>query len=667
MEELDRHARLALPIFRQLFDLMDEGFCVIKFLDSEFGPDSDYIHIAANAAYARHAGIPNVVGQKLREMVPDEADAWIARYGKVLESGEPIHFEQELVATGRWLRLSAFRLEPADSKLVAVLFQDITRERAAKQELEGENLHLSERMEEAVKERELFATLVQSSDVAVLVVDPDLNIVAANEAASKEFMQRFDRTVEAGHSLVELLSAAPDNLKQMSDRWRRSLAGEEFEVVESFKVGGTTRHIELRMRPLRNSKGDIVGAYKFGHDVTATIAEQTRREAAEDALRQSQKMEAIGQLTGGLAHDFNNLLTAISGSFELIETRLQQGRIEAVEKYLIAGKSATRRAAALTHRLLAFARRQTLTPSPTNLNDALADLCDLIRRTVGPEIEVELVATKGIWTTLVDQNQFENAILNLCINARDAMPGGGQLTIETGNRWVDDAQSAKLNIGSGQYVSVCVSDTGTGIPEEIRERVFDPFFTTKPMGEGTGLGLSMVYGFAKQSDGHVAIYSEAGSGTMVCIYLPRHLGKVTQAAPDRPSAEVHALTNSKVALIVDDEPTVRMLVADALQEVGIATLEAADGIEALSVASKTENIDILVTDVGLPRGMNGRQIADAIKQERHDIPVLFITGYAENAAFNHGHIRHGMEILTKPFSVDELQNRVRRLLSSSKA
>lgn len=665
MEELDKHARLALPTFRQLFDLMDEGFCVIKFLDSEHGPDSDYIHVAANAAYARHAGIPDVVGQKLREMVPEEADAWVARYGKVLKTGDPIHFEQELVATGRWLRLSAFRLQPIEDKLVAVLFQDITRERAAKRELEGENLQLNERVEEAIKERKLFATLVQSSDVAVLVVDHDLNIVAANEAASYEFLHRFDRTVEAGTCLSDLLSHVPADLQRIADRWRRALAGEKFEVVESFEIEGTTRYIELRMRPLRNSSGEIVGAYKFGHDVTATISEQSRRESAEDALRQSQKMEAIGQLTGGLAHDFNNLLTAISGSFELIETRLQQGRLGDVEKYLVAGKSATRRAAALTHRLLAFARRQTLTPSPTNLNLALADLCDLVRRTVGPGIEVELVATKGIWTTLVDQNQFENAILNLCINARDAMPEGGQLTIETGNRWVDDAQSAKLNIGRGQYVTVCVSDTGTGIPEDIRTRVFDPFFTTKPIGEGTGLGLSMVYGFAKQSDGHVAIYSEEGGGTMVCIYLPRSLAKATEASPDKPIATGESLEHSKVALVVDDEPTVRMLVNDALQEIGIGTLEAADGVEALNIAGRIDSIDILVTDVGLPKGMNGRQVADAVKQDRPDLPVLFITGYAENAAFNHGHIRHGMEILTKPFSVDDLQSRVRRLLSGA--
>ncbi|OYU89591.1 MAG: hybrid sensor histidine kinase/response regulator [Bradyrhizobiaceae bacterium PARB1] len=523
--------------YRMLFEAMDEGFCIIEFFDGPHGPLSDYIHIEANAAYERHAGIPNVVGQKLREMVGDEADGWVELYGSVLRTGNVIRFQRELVATGRHLEVSSFRIGGFEDRQVAVLFKDVTdRVRA--------------------------------------------------DAAQKHLQETLETRI------AEALS---------------------------------------------------------------------EREKVESALRQAQKMEAVGQLTGGLAHDFNNLLAGISGAFEMINARLAQGRHGDVEKYLSAGQGAARRAAALTHRLLAFSRQQTLSPRPLTVNRLLPDFAELVRRTVGPAIEVETIGAASLWTTLVDANQLENALLNLCINARDAMPDGGKITIETGNRWLDERGARERGLDAGQYVSVCVSDTGVGIEKVNIERVFDPFFTTKPIGQGTGLGLSMVYGFARQSHGYVRIYSEVGQGTMVCIYLPRFHGE-----EDVVSAMLHAEQiepgSGKTVLVIDDEPTVRMLVTDALSDLGHACLEAGDGPTGLKFLQSDTPIDLLITDVGLPGGMNGRQIAEAARQLRPDLQVLFITGYAENAVLNHGHIERGMEVLTKPFAVDDLVRRVSRLL-----
>jgi PAS domain S-box-containing protein len=648
--------------YRTLFDSMDEGFCIIEFFDGPHGPLSDYIHIDANPAYARHAGIPNVVGQKLREMVGDEADSWVARYGAVLRTGQPIRFEQELVATGRHLSLSAFRIEPASRRLVAVLFQDVTERRRAELALRELNENLEARVAEALSERKILADVVEGTNAFVQVVDHDFRWLAVNTAASHEFERIFGVTPRVGDNMLELLVDQPENHAAVRAVWSRALAGEEFIEIAEF---GDPEHdrpsYEMRFGVLRDETGAQTGAYQFVYDVTDRLREQARLREAEEALRQAQKMEAVGQLTGGLAHDFNNLLSGISGSFEMIGARLSQGRGRDVERYLSAGQSAARRAAALTHRLLAFSRRQTLSPKPLVVNRLMAELVDMVRRTVGPSIAVETVAAGGLWPTLVDANQLENAILNLCINARDAMPDGGKITIETGNKWLDHRAANERGIEAGQYVTVCVSDTGVGIDKAIQGRVFDPFFTTKPIGEGTGLGLSMVYGFARQSHGHVRIYSELGQGTMVCIYLPRHFGEeeVDEVHPIPAFAHPGA---GETVLIIDDEPTIRMLIIDALEELGYRCAEAADGPAGLKLLQSGAKIDLLITDVGLPGGLNGRQVADAARMLRPDLKVLFITGYAENAVLNHGHIQHGMEVLTKPFAVADLTGRVDRML-----
>ncbi len=373
-------------------------------------------------------------------------------------------------------------------------------------------------------------------------------------------------------------------------------------------------------------------------------------------------MEAVGQLTGGLAHDFNNLLTGISGSLELLQARVAQGRIGDLERYLSAAQGAAKRAAALTHRLLAFSRRQTLDPKPTDANRLMAGMEELVRRTMGPEVAVEVVAAGGLWATLVDPNQLENALLNLCINARDAMPDGGRLTIETGNRWLDQRAARERDLPPGQYVSVCVSDTGTGMAPEVTARAFDPFFTTKPIGMGTGLGLSMVYGFVRQSGGQARIYSEPGQGTMVCLYLPRHHGVAENVDIPRELAEAPRSEQGETVLVVDDEPTVRMLVREVLADLGYTAIEAADGPAGLKVLQSNARIDLLVTDVGLP-GMNGRQLADAARERRPELRVLFITGYAENAVLNHGHLDPGMHVMTKPFAMEALASRIKELIA----
>jgi CheY-like chemotaxis protein len=311
---------------------------------------------------------------------------------------------------------------------------------------------------------------------------------------------------------------------------------------------------------------------------------------------------------------------------------------------------------------LAFSRRQTLDPKPTDVNALVLGMEELIRRTVGPAVAVEVVGAAGLWPALVDPPQLENALLNLCINARDAMPDGGRITVETANKWLDDRAARDRDLPAGQYLSLCVTDTGTGMSPEVAARAFDPFFTTKPIGQGTGLGLSMIYGFARQSGGQVRIYSEPGQGTTMCIYLPRHYGDATResASPDLAQAPRAGL--GETVLIVDDEPSVRMLVTDVLEDLGYTAIEAADAVAGLKILQSDARIDLLVTDVGLPGGMNGRQMADAAREHRPDLKVLFITGYAENAAVGNGHLEPGMQVLTKPFAMDALASRIKDLI-----
>ncbi|GJD56165.1 Blue-light-activated protein [Methylobacterium dankookense] len=347
-----------------------------------------------------------------------------------------------------------------------------------------------------------------------------------------------------------------------------------------------------------------------------------------------------------------------------MSARIAQGRYGDVDRYVAAAQGAAKRAAALTHRLLAFSRRQTLDPKPTDVNRLVRGMEELIRRTIGPELALEVVAAGGLWSVLVDPSQLENALLNLCINARDAMPDGGRITIETANRWLDTVAARERDLEPGQYVSLCVSDTGTGMSPDVMAKAFDPFFTTKPMGQGTGLGLSMIYGFVRQSGGQVRIYSELGQGTTMCLYLPRHYGETEESDTLALLGEAPRARVGETVLIVDDEPTVRMLVTEVLEDLGYAAIEAADGASGLKVLQSDVRVDLLITDVGLPGGMNGRQMADAGRVSRPGLKVLFITGYAENAALGGGRLEPGMQVLTKPFVMEVLASRIREMIET---
>jgi signal transduction histidine kinase/CheY-like chemotaxis protein len=465
---------------------------------------------------------------------------------------------------------------------------------------------------------------------------------------SREPRQFTDEDTVFLRSYANLVAAAVDRLRTMGD----VRAGEE-RLRKSHEV--------LEQRVAERTQ-DLIEA----NDRLRT--EAAERERIEGALRQSHKMEAVGQLTGGLAHDFNNLLAGISGSLELIRMRMAQGRTPEIGRYVETALSSVARAAALTHRLLAFSRRQTLDPKPIVVDGLVGGMADLFRRTVGPSIQIETRLAGELWPTLCDPNQLENALLNLVINARDAMPDGGQLVIETANVALDDQRAASnevplRNVPAGEYVALSVTDTGAGMSPTTLARAFDPFFTTKPLGQGTGLGLSMIYGFVEQSGGHVVLRSEIGKGTTVTLYLPRHFGTVDS------EVEVHAAAGSSskksaVVLVVEDELPIRMVIADVLSDLGYTVLEAGDGHSGVKILDAGTFIDLLITDVGLPGGMNGRQLADAARERRPNLNVLFITGYAENAAIGNGLAvqGQGMQVMTKPFTLDALAARIQGII-----
>ena len=395
--------------------------------------------------------------------------------------------------------------------------------------------------------------------------------------------------------------------------------------------------------------------------------EVAERMKAEEALRQAQKMEAIGQLTGGIAHDFNNLLTIIVGNIELLQRRLPEGSdrlLRAAEHAM----DATRRAATLTQRLLAFSRRQPLDPKPIDVNKLVSGMSELLRRTLGEEVVLETVLAGGLWRSQADPNQLENVILNLAVNARDAMPSGGRLTIETANARLDEAYAAALAepVPPGPYVLVAVSDTGMGMDKATQEKVFEPFFTTKDVGKGTGLGLSQVYGFVRQSNGHVRIYSEPGEGTTIKVYLPRLVGADHEPAEMPAKSPVMVRGAGETILVVEDERDLRAYTTEALRELGYRVLEAADGRAALDILSRHPETDLLFTDVVLTGGMNGRALADEVARRKPGLPVLFTTGYTSSAVVHHGRLAPGMPLIGKPFTYAELAAKVRRIIDSAR-
>jgi signal transduction histidine kinase/ActR/RegA family two-component response regulator len=407
--------------------------------------------------------------------------------------------------------------------------------------------------------------------------------------------------------------------------------------------------------------------WRSQHATLAQLQDEVhRREVAEEALRQSQKMEAIGRLTGGIAHDFNNHLTVISSNIELLQRRLpaESGSLSRLTEAAMAG---VQRAATLTHRLLAFSRQQPLEPEALDVSRLVSSMSDLLRRTLGEDVAIETVLAGGLWQTRVDANQLENVLLNLAVNSRDAMPNGGRLTIETANAHLDEAYAAAhSDVTAGQYVMLAVTDTGTGMTPEVIDKVFEPFFTTKPLGQGTGLGLSMVYGFIKQSGGHVAIYSEPGEGCTVKIYLPRFV-RAEQQATRATDAAVPGQRrgDGQTILVVEDDEAVRRASVEALREMGYQVLEAGDAMEGVRLIVDRGGIDLLFTDVGLPGGVNGRALADAARSAQPGLRVLFTTGYTRNAILHNGVLERGVHFIAKPFNLTELGEKVREVLTES--
>ena len=613
--------------------------------------------------------------RRWRELVHPDDRAAMSGFMRRTLAGEAaiVHYRVVRPADSRvvHLRDTGFPIRGEDGAItqVAGVVQDITDIEQAAAALRGE------------KER-LRLIVENARDYAIFTTDPQTRITdwlpgaaavfgwAAEEAVGRPAAMLFtpeDR--EAGEPEKEAETARREGVAP-NVRWH-------------VRRDGSRVFIEGSVTALRDADGGLRGFLKIGQDVTerreaearlreseaalrhlnetleARVAARTAElMTAEESLRQAQKMEAVGQLTGGIAHDFNNMLQGIAGSLELTRRRAEQGRLAEAGRYVESARETVRRAAALTHRLLAFARQQTLDPASVNVDALVRGMEELIRRTAGVAVQVEVRLGDGAWPVLCDESQLENALLNLCLNARDAMPGGGWLTISTGEVQLSAADLVgEEGTAAGAFASLAVTDTGSGMDEATKLRVFEPFFTTKPLGQGTGLGLSQVYGFVRQSGGLVRLDSAPGEGTTVRLFLPRHEA-VEADAEDREAA-------SAVVLLVEDEEGLRAMAAEWLREAGHRVLEAPDGAAALRLLHGGVRVDLLATDVGLPGGMNGRQVADAARERRPELPVLFMTGYA-GAALGAA-LPAGTALIDKPFALEDLAERVGTMLAAARS
>ena len=626
-----------------------------------YAKDRDGRMLAANRGTAELVGrpLPEIIGRTDADFLDDAAQAAAVQANdrRVMTGDRAEVLEEEIdLADGTratWLSTKApFR--NAEGEVVGLVGSsiDISERKRVEEALQLLNETLEDEVVERTAERD---RMWEISPDLMLVIDFTGVFRRVNPAWTT--VLGYERDELVGHHVNEFV--VPEDHDATVGAYRSAARGATPELENRYRhKDGSICWIAWVAAPA----GDMT--YATGRDITAEKEQAAALALAEEQLRQAQKMEAVGQLTGGLAHDFNNLLTAVTGGLELLGARVAAGQYDKLDRYISMAQTGANRAAALTQRLLAFSRRQTLAPKPTDADRLIAGMAEIIDRTLGPSIEVKVVSAAGLWPILVDAPQLENALLNLCINARDAMPGGGKLTIETGNKMLDARAAATHDLDPGEYVSLCVTDTGTGMSPEIIERVFDPFFTTKPIGEGTGLGLSMIYGFVRQSGGQVRIYSEIGSGTTMCLYLPRLAGGEEPGEARAPSTDRHRAEQGQTVLLVEDEVAIRELVGEILGEAGYRVLTAANGPAGIALLRSDERIDLLVTDVGLPGGLNGRQVADAGRSVRPDLRVLFVTGYAANAAVGAGHLDQGMDILTKPFNVLELERRVGEMLAN---
>jgi PAS domain S-box-containing protein len=510
-------------------------------------------------------------------------------------------------------------------------------------------------------EEELRRLIDGATDYAIFMLDPTGHIRSWNAGAARIKGYRAD---EAIGQHLSLFYTYEDRDADEPQRALEIAAREGRYEAETWRVrkDGNRFWANVVLDAIHDDTGTLVGFAKITRDMTERRETQQTLTETRERLAQAQKMEAVGQLTGGVAHDFNNMLHVMLGSLALLERHLS-AREPALLRQLEIARQGAQRAATLTRQLLAFSRRQPLQPQALDPNRLVAAMSELLRRTLGEAIAIETVLAGGMWSMAADLNQLESAILNLAINARDAMPNGGRLTIETANSHLDEAYAREhAEVTAGQYAMIAVSDTGTGMSREVVEKAFEPFFTTKGVGRGTGLGLSQVFGFVKQSGGHVKIYSEPGQGTTVKLYFPRHMGSV--AAEDAPApASVPRGTLSEIILVVEDDDAVRAYAVDMLRELGYRVLAVSDAAEALRQLESEPATDLLFSDVGLPGGMNGRELADEARRRHPGLKVLFTTAYARNAIVHQGRLDPGVELIVKPFTYDELATKLRRVLT----
>jgi len=687
-DEVDSRLRMDLlqteARYRVLSDVIDDGFCIIQFIDGPDGPLSDYVHVEANSGYERHTGIAGIVGKSVYDVAPNDGREWVKLYGAVLETGEPMRFEREFTEAGRFIEVSATRVEPKSLGQVAVLFRDISaRKRTeidlrASEKLAREN---AQRVQLALAAGAIVGTWVWDVPADAFIVDDAFCRAMGLDPDAARHGLSLDRIVEGVHPedrdiLLARIDEALASGGAYAQQYRVRRADGAYHWVEAngrvdLEPDGKASTfpgvlIDIGERRAVEAERDrvTIELSRLNETLEQRVRDQTSElMAKEEALRQAQKMEAVGQLTGGLAHDFNNILAAISGSLDIMQSRMAQGRTEDLSRYIETARAAAGRAATLTQRLLAFSRRQALEPKSTDLPRLTRGMEDLVQRTVGPHIEVVTTAEGEIWPAEVDPNQLENALLNLCINARDAMPEGGRLEIALANVGFEAPEAKAADLVPGDYIRISVTDTGTGMSEEDIARAFDPFFTTKPVGEGTGLGLSMVYGFVQQTGGQVSIRSEVGTGTTVDLLLPRgaNVAEAVVETPQEPRPAAGATGGT--VLVVEDEVLVRLVVVDALEDEGFEVLQAGNGPEAVEMLKSGARIDLMLTDVGLPKGMNGRQLAEVARGLRPTLKVVFATGYDEGAVSGHAALPDGHEVVRKPFSIESLTAKLRALIA----
>ncbi|MDB5571147.1 MAG: domain S-box protein [Hyphomicrobiales bacterium] len=584
----------------------------------------------------------------------EDKAVWGEAWGRILKEGaldEPI----EVVArrkdgTPSHLEISAARWLSNSRVFVTAILRDVNARHAAEEALRALNQTLEKRVAERTADRDRMWRL--SSDI-MMVAKLDGSIKAINPAWTELLGWREADLVEAN-----FLDFVPE---EDGPRFLAALAAlSEDAAPRRFTLrllsrAGQPRWIEWSAA----AADDLLQA--VGRDISAERETGEALRQAEEALRQSQKMESLGRLTGGIAHDFNNLLSGIIGSLDVMKRRLAKGRYDDLERFMEAAGASADRAASLTHRLLAFARRQPLDPRSIEINELVRGMADLLRRSLGEQIVMTTDLAHDLWPALTDAHQLENALLNIAINARDAMLEGGDLRIVTRNvevgapeRHEEDAMEA------GDYAMISISDTGTGMPPEVISKVFEPFFTTKPIGQGTGLGLSMIYGFAKQSRGHVRIESAEGKGTVVSLFIPRSKTAPVQELVATPSGASQGAGES--VLVVEDDPSVRLLISSLLRELNYTAIEASDGQKAVPILSSDRPLHLMITDIGMP-GMDGRKLADIARQHRPGLKILFVTGYAKHAV-DRTFLGPGMDMATKPFSVDALALKIRALVEA---